>query len=102
MAKAKVVVADQNSAEVDQLRKTVNALLVMLETAKDALPTPANRVEKVLASWADGIAIGKDSNPNSYSDAVATNVEIVGLQVTPRHPDRPGNAVLGTLDKDKL
>lgn len=82
--------ADQHSAEFDQVRRTQNNLLRMLEGAAASLTAGAS-AEDVLNAWADGIAVGTDSNPAPIANVVATNASVVGLKPTngggnPRHP----------------
>lgn len=81
---------DQHSAEFDQLRRTVNNLLRMLEGAEASLAAGAT-AEAVLQAWADGVRDGADTNPDAETDVVGTAVPLVGLKPTngggtPRHP----------------
>ena len=94
MAFVRLTVGDQSSAEFDQLRRTVNALLLMLESASASV-TAAATAENILKAWAEGITAGRDTNPGSVALVVPTNVEIVGLRPMNRHPARAGSA-LGT------
>lgn len=84
--------ADQNSAEFDQLRRTVNNILRMMETAKASITATAT-AEEVLTAWADAIETGVDNDPNDVAtgDIVVSNGAIVGLKPVnggglPRHP----------------
>ena len=89
MAKARLIRGDQSSAEFDQLRKTVNALLLILENAGTQV-TGGATAGAVIQAIADGIASGADTNPQSRASYTGTNLEIVGLKPTAKHPDRPG------------
>ncbi len=90
MAFVRLVVGDQSSAEVDQLRRTVNTLLQMLETAEASLTAGATAAD-VLNSWADAVRTGTDNNSASIANVTSTSLEIVGLRPMNRHPARPGH-----------
>jgi len=94
MAFVRLTVGDQSSAEFDQLRRTVNALLLMLESAADSITATAT-AEDVLNAWAAEVTAGRDTNPGAIANVVSTGVEIVGLRPMNRHPARAG-AALGT------
>ena len=86
------IIGDQSSAEFDQLRRTSNNLLRMLEGAEASLAAGAD-AEAVLQAWADAIRDGVDANNDSETNVVATNVPIVGLKPInggglPRHPSQ--------------
>ena len=72
MAKARRVVADTGSAELDELRRQFNKLLVLLEN------TTATDITTV-------------------QDAI-TNGDVNGVKPTPTHPQRPRDATLVDLD----
>lgn len=55
MAKAKVVVGDQNSREFDELRKTVHTILLLLETLNSTAVTDAGTL--LAAAQAIGNAV---------------------------------------------
>lgn len=90
MAFVRLIVGDQSSAEVDQLRRTTNSLLQMLESAEASLTAGAS-AEDVLNAWADAVRTGTDDNPESIANVVSTSLEIVGLRPMNRHPARPGS-----------
>lgn len=74
MAKARLVVADQSSLEIDQMRATLNALVKALEGVATAI---------------DG---GDDAETALEAlGALITSGEIVGIKPTPEHPPRPGS-----------
>ncbi len=82
--------ADQHSAEFDQLRRTVNNLLRMIEGAEVSLGAGAS-AEAVLQAFADAVRDGVDANNDSEANVTGTNVPIVGLKPVnggglPRHP----------------
>lgn len=90
MAFVRLVVGDQSSAEFDQLRRTVNTLLQMLESAETSLTAGAS-AEDVLNAWADAVRTGTDNNPAAIANVSDTGLEIVGLRPMNRHPARPGS-----------
>lgn len=87
MAKARKVVGDINSAELDHLKRQFNTLLLMLETAAASVTAGAT-AEQVLSVWSDAISTGVDNNPNSVANITTTGREIEGIWSTPKHPDR--------------
>lgn len=93
MAKARLVVADVGSAEMDQLRRSVNALIVVLQnvasevdagniTADEAFTVVLNS----LSTGVDSSITGVDGGANNYA---GTTREIVGTKPTPLHPKQP-------------
>lgn len=92
MARARLVVADTNSGEIEQLRRTLNSLLHMLESAEASLDNSAT-AEAVLAAWAAAVRTGTDDNPDSETGVLPSGREIVGLKPTPTHPRRPKGAL---------
>ncbi len=95
MAFARLIVEDQSSATFDQVRKTVNTLVFMLETANVSITAGAT-AEQVLQAWAAGISNGVDNNPAGTANIVSTNREIVCIKPYIRYPNRPG--LVGNLD----
>lgn len=99
----RLVVGDQSSAEVDQLRKTTNALLLVLEnlagTSFTALADFQEALENTLTTGVDS-DFTTATNADSYT---GTGAELVGLRPMNRHPRRPGfvvgdNVVAGDVD----
>lgn len=88
----RLVVGDQSSAEIDQMRRTQNALLLVLENLAGTTFTALADFQEALANT---LSTGLDSdfttatNSDSYS---GTGVELVGLRPMNRHPSRPGAA----------
>jgi len=80
MARARSVVSDQNSQELDELRRQFNNLLLVLQrNARDEADatTTAVQAAEALATALEG---GTD---------VDTGREINGVRPTPTHPRRP-------------
>lgn len=79
MARARKVVSDVSSQEVDELRRQFNNLLVIIENATD------------LADLQAAIAAGTDDG---------TGREIVGVRPTPTHPRRARNTTTDAMGLD--
>lgn len=88
MARARIVVSDTSSEEVDALRRTVNTLILMIETAEASITATAS-AEDVLNAWADAVRTGVDDNPESIANIVSTGRPLEGIRPTPKHPRRP-------------
>lgn len=92
MAQARKVVGDQNSAEFEQVRNTLNTILLMLEAAGAAI-VAGDTAEDVLQTIGEAITAGTDSSAApTAANYAPTEREVVGLVVTPQHPTRPGFA----------
>jgi len=87
MARARLVISDTSSEEVDQLRRTVNTLVLMLETAEASLTAGASAAD-VLNAWAATARTGTDDNSEAIANIVDTGRELVGMKPTPKHPRR--------------
>ena len=102
--RARLIVADQSSQEFDHMRRSYNALLLILEDlgarlAAEVTTAPSAADLEILAvfqSISDGIRDGVDSDPDSeLGTHVPTSLPIEGLRPTPRHPRRArGNTVV--------
>lgn len=100
MARARTVIADTNSEEIDQMRRTMHGLLHMLESAEASLTAGAT-AEDVLNAFADAVRTGTDDNPESIANIAPSLREVVGVKPTPLHPRRRGPAdsiVMATTD----
>lgn len=95
--RARLVVSDTSSAEVDQLRRSVNALLLILEDLGARLtaevvtaPSAADlEIVAVFQSISDAIRDGADTDPDGeLVTHVPTGLPIVGMRPTVRHPAR--------------
>ena len=99
MAKARKVVADQNSEELDQLRRTVHTILLLLENAGNlggaATTTPAETFQAI----ADAISSGVDVDNGNY---IGTGLVVEGVDPTPKHPRRPKGGKVVDLDPSDL
>ena len=77
MARARIVVADTGSQEVAELRRTVNHLLLMLETMKASLAAGVT-ANNVLTAISDAITTGTDNNSGAVASLVTSGREIKG------------------------
>ena len=90
MAKVRTVVGDQSSAEIDQLRDSVNGILAMLENLAGSTFTEVADLQEALAN---SIALGVDADfttTTSTDSYVGSGAEVVGARVMNAHPRRPG------------
>lgn len=95
MAKARVVIGDQQSEEFDELRRLCHTLLHMLESAEASLTAGAT-AEDVLNAWADAVRTGTDDNPESIANIAPTNRAVVGVvqdRVQPPRHRRESQAI---------
>ena len=88
MAKARLVVGDQNSAELDVFKRSYNSLLLVLENVAaevDATTITAAEAFTVLAYVLGG---GMDDSGSGVAAHVPTNRFVVGVKSTPPVPPR--------------
>ena len=78
MAKVKIVTSDTSSAEIDELRLTVNSLVNQLATLNSTDVTDAGSLLAAAQAIGDAATAGTNG--------------LVGQRVTNRHPRRPGSA----------
>lgn len=104
MAKARPVVSDTSSVEVDEMRRGFHALLVMLENVAaevDAGNITADEAFTVLlnslSTGSDDDISGVDGGGNDYA---GTGVAAVGVKPTPTHPRR-GRPQTSLVDLDE-
>ena len=104
--RARLIVADQSSQEFDHMRRSYNALLLILEdlgarlTAEVATAPSAADLEiiSVFQSISDGIRDGVDNDPDGeLGVAGTTGLAIEGLRPTPRHPRRARGATVAVV-----
>ncbi len=98
--KARKVVADLNSTEVDQLRRGYNNLLRVIEGFAASLDAGAT-AEAVLAAFAAGVAAGLDSNPDTETNVVATNLPLEGVKPEPLAPKAVRGSLVDSTSSDK-
>lgn len=94
-AKARVVIADQNSAEFDALRRSYNSLLLVLQNiAAEAAATTITDVQAWTAI-STAISTGVDSTSAPHT---GTGRMVVGVSPTPLHPARAAEEVAKLVD----
>jgi hypothetical protein len=105
MAKARVVVGDQNSAEFDALKRSYNSLLLILENIASEVVgsalTPAEGFAALLAALNTGVDSGGVPGPAH----VGTGRFLVGVKSTPPIPPRSAETVstlVSMTDSDKF
>lgn len=90
MANVRLVVGDQSSAEVDQMRKSLNGLITVLENIAGTTFTAVADLQEALANTLE-TGVDSDFTTATNSDAyVGSGAEIVGVRPMNRHPRRPG------------
>lgn len=101
MAKGRRVVGDQNSEELDQLRRCVHTLLLVLSSVATQIGDAANAA--AISDIADGLAnaidTGVDSDVSGYT---GTGLALEGVIPTPQHPRRPNVGKVENLDPKNL
>lgn len=99
MAVARFVTADQNSATFDHVRRTLNTLLFMIESATASVTAGAT-AEQILSVWGEAVTSGTDNNPSAVANIVSTNrpVELLApiCVGTPKKPQGSTKVVLVT------
>lgn len=103
MAKARVVVGDQNSAEFDALKRSYNSLLLVLEQVAAEVDagtlTAAEGFSALLAALVAGVDVS--GTPAAH---VGTGRFVVGVKSTPPIPPRSAesvNTLVDMTDADK-
>lgn len=96
MAKVRLVVGDTPSVEVDQLRRSMNALLLIIENVASQVSAGDVTAEEGFTALQAALSAGMDDDiegvgggSNNY---VGTKVEVVGLRPMNRHPRWAGTA----------
>ena len=90
MAKARLVVADQNSAELDQLRRSFNSLMVVLENCASEVDAGNITADEAFTALATTLSTGTDATIASIDGGANTYTgtarELLGVKPTPLHP----------------
>jgi len=86
--KGKKVIADQSSAELDALRKTVHSLILVVRNLCTLGGVSANHAAliAILLAVGENIDNGTDIDGTGYT---GTGLEIAGVIPQPKHPQRP-------------
>ena len=84
MAKARLVVSDQNSAELEAMRRSYNSLLLVLENIASEVDATTLTAAQGFTALLSALSTGVDSSTtNSH---VPTGRMVVGIRPTPTHP----------------
>lgn len=101
--KARQVVSDTPNAEVEELRRTLNTLLLVLQNVSAHVAAGDIDEEEAFIVLANTLTSGVDTdmldiggNGNDYE---GTGREVVGLKPTPQRPRMPQIKALVTMDK---
>jgi len=99
MAKVRKVVGDQNSEELDVIRRCLHTVLVMLENLGTSLEAVVdiNDLNNIGIGLNAAISSGLDSSATDYT---GSELEIVGVDPTPKHPKRPQGGIGSIVDLD--
>lgn len=97
MAKARVVVGDQNSAEFDELRRSFNSLLVVLENICAEVVATTLTAEEGLEALDAALSTGVDSSGTPAAH-VGTGRQVVGVKPQVLAPPRRKEDVLKLVD----
>lgn len=83
--KARLVVGDQNSAELDALRRSFNSLLIVLQNIAAEEAAATTTAVQAAAALSNALSTGLDS---SSAPHVGTGRLVYGVHPTPTHPAR--------------
>lgn len=105
MARARKVVADMNSLEVDELRREFNALVLVLENLASEVDAGNITADEAftalyttLSTGTDSDITGVDSGGNDYS---GTGLTVAGVKPEPQHP-RQARGSLTSMTKTSV
>ena len=101
MAKGRRVVADQNSEELDQLRRLCHTMLIMLENLGTDLEAAADvdAINDVGTGLQAAVSTGVDSAATNYT---GSELAVEGVIPSPKHPRRPNVGKVEDLDPKDL
>lgn len=101
MAKARRVVGDQNSEEMDQVRRLLHTLLIMLENLGTDLENAAavSNINNIGTGLAAAINTGVDSAATDYT---GSELVVEGVIPSPKHPRRPNVGKVEDIDPKDL
>ncbi len=101
MAKARKVVADQNSEELDQLRRCVHTMMIMLQNLGTDLAAAAAvaNINNIGTGLEAAMSTGVDTAATDYT---GSGLVIEGVDPTPKAPRRPSVGKVVDLDLKNL
>lgn len=89
-AKVRLVVGDQNSAELQALTRSFNSLLLILENAFALEAAGTTTSIQMAAGLSNALSTGKDTDVAPH---VGTQRMVYGIRPTPTHPQRRAEVV---------
>lgn len=99
MAKARVVVGDTNSAEIDALKRSFNSLLVVLERVCNEVEATTLTPLQGFVALNAALRTGRDASaPSGAAAHVGTNRLIPGVKSTPQIPPRSEESAAALVD----
>lgn len=84
-AKVRVIVGDQNSAELQALYRSWNSFLLILENIASEEAAGTTTALQSAAALANALSTGKDTNTTNHT---GTQRMVYGIRATPTHPQR--------------
>lgn|SRR5690606_19455768 len=97
MAKARSVISDQNSAEFDELRRSFNSLLIVLQNIADEVADATLTAEEGFEALAAALETGVDED-GTPAGHVGTRRQVVGVKGSPVRPLRSAEDVRKLVD----
>lgn len=94
-AKARIVIGDQNSAELDALKRSFNSLLVVLQNIAAEEAAATTTAVQAAAALSAALSTGLDS---SSAPHVGTGRMVVGVKSSPTIPMRAEETVTRLVD----
>lgn len=88
MAKARLVVGDQNSAELDAFKRSYNSLLLVLENVASEVDATTITTAEAFTVLMHVLAGGVDDSGSGVAAHAPTNRFVVGIKSTPQIPPR--------------
>jgi len=89
-AKVRLVIGDQNSLELDALRRSYNSLLIVLQNIAAEQAAATTTATQAAAALSTALSTGLDS---SNAPHVGTGRLVYGVRPTPTHPARRAEEV---------
>lgn len=110
MAKGRRVVGDQNSEELDQMRRALHTIMLMLENLGTMLQTLDNTNVGTIVTGMTEIGAGLEAAFDDGQDddiggtlyVGATGLPVEGVIPSPKHPRRPNVGKVEDLDPADL
>jgi hypothetical protein len=93
MARARKVVSDTHSAEMDEVRRTLHSLMLVLESVASSVDAGTITADEAFTALLAALQTGSDDDITNIdggaNDYVGSGKELAGVRPTPTHPRRP-------------